>query len=453
MDKSHELPPRVRRNRLIVLVAAAAASSAVFARAPGATRSELRSYHFRVEDLAEPSTSAPNPPQVMPRPADAALTLPPGFRAEVFADDLKRPRMVVEAPNGDVFVSDPSVGSVLALHDGDGNHVIDASERSEFATGLKQPFGMAFHGDSFYVAATDAILRFGYTVGQRTAAAAPEKIADLPSGPTGHWTRNLRFSPDGAWLYVTVGSSSNIDIDPDPLRAAVLRFKPDGSGREVVVTGTRNPVGIDFHPATHEPWITVQERDGLGDELVPDYMAHVRPGDFFGWPYAYIGGHEDPRHKGERPDRVKDAAVPEVILQAHSSVMGLAFYGAHQFPEPYRGGAFVAFRGSSGRTKRTGYKVVFVPFTQGKAVGGYDDFVVGWMVGEDSPEVWGRPVGLTVLRDGSMLVTDDGAGRIWRITYGARAAAVNERTAASPCDPPTSSSCRTAARSASAHRP
>jgi glucose/arabinose dehydrogenase len=306
---------------------------------------------------------------------------------------------------------------VLVLHDADGNHVIDAGERFEFATGIKQPFGIAFQGDHLYVGATDAVIRFAYTPGQRKAEAAGEKIADLPNGPTGHWTRNLRFSPDGAWLYVTVGSSSNIDVEPDPLRAAVLRFRPDGSGREVVVTGTRNPVGLDFHPRTHEPWISVQERDGIGDDLVPDYVARVRAGAFFGWPYAYIGAHEDPRRKGERPDRVKTAALPEVILQAHSSAMALAFYDAPQFPARYRGGAFVALRGSSNRAKRTGYKVVFLPFHKGRATGGYEDFVIGWMLGEDSPEVWGRPVGLAVLKDGSMLVTDDGAGRIWRIVY------------------------------------
>ena len=408
----------VRRTGLVLLsIGVAAAAGVVGMRAAGSAEPALKTYHFTVTDLPEPSAPVANPPKVVPKPADAVLVLPPGFRAEIFAEDIKRPRMAVEAPNGDVFVSDPSVGSVLALHDADGNHVIDASERSEFATEIKQPFGIAFQGDHVYVAATDAVLRFAYKPGQIKAEAPAEKNADLPSGPTGHWTRNLRFSPDGGWLYVTVGSSSNIDVDPDPLRAAVLRFRPDGSGREVVVTGTRNPVGLDFHPRTHEPWISVQERDGLGDDLVPDYVACVRPGAFFGWPYAYIGAHEDPRHKGERPDRVKTAAEPEVILQAHSSAMALAFYDAPQFPVRYRGGAFVALRGSSNRTRRTGYKVVFVPFHDGSATGGYEDFLVGWMLREDSPEVWGRPVGLVVLKDGSMLVTDDGAGRIWRIAY------------------------------------
>jgi glucose/arabinose dehydrogenase len=409
----------VREARLFAaMVGAAAGLMAIGVLADGRQAAELKTYHFTMNDLAEPSTSTPNPPKLVPRPEGATLTLPPGFQAAIYAENFNRPRVAVEAPNGDVFVADTSTGDVLVLHDADGNHVIDTGERSEFARGLNAPFGMAFHGGHVYVAATDAVLRFPYTSGQLKATAAGEKIADLPHGPTGHTTRNIRFSPDGAWFYVTVGSSSDIDVDPDPLRAAVLRFKPDGSGREVVVTGTRNPVGLDFHPQTHEPWITVQERDGMGDDLVPDYVARARSGAFFGWPYAYIGAHEDPRHKGARPDLVKTTVVPEVLLQAHSSVMTLAFYDAPQFPPRYRGGAFVALRGSSSRTKRTGYKVVFVPFENGKAGGGYEDFLVGWMLGEDSPEVWGRPVGLAVMKDGSLLVTDDGAGRIWWVTHG-----------------------------------
>jgi glucose/arabinose dehydrogenase len=413
---------RVNRTAAAVIAGAVAVGSGIVL-ASGPPAAELKSYHFTVKDLAEPSTSAPNPPKIVPRPEGALLTMPPGFQAEIFAENFKRPRIAVEAPNGDIFVADPSIGTVLVLHDSDGNRVIDAAERSEFATGLNAPFGMAFHGGHIYVAAADAVLRFPYTSGQLKATAPGERIADLPHGPTGHSTRNIRFSPDGAWFYVTVGSSSNIDVDPDPQRAAVLRFRADGSGREVVVTGTRNPVGLDFHPQTHEPWITVQERDGLGEDLVPDYVARARHGAFFGWPYAYIGAHEDPRHKGARPDLVKATVVPDVILQAHSSVMTLAFYDAAQFPPRYREGAFVALRGSSGRTKRTGYKVVFVPFKGGEAAGGYEDFLVGWMLGEDSPEVWGRPVGLAVLKDGSLLVTDDGAGRIWRVTHRAPATA------------------------------
>ena len=414
---------RVNPTTAAVIAGAAAVATGIGVLASGPPAAELKSYYFTVKDLAEPSASASNPPKIVPRPEGATLTMPPGFQAEIFAENFKRPRIAVEAPNGDVFVADPSIGTVLVLHDTDGNRVIDAAERSEFATGLNAPFGMAFHGGHIYVAAADAVLRFPYTSGQRKATAAGERIADLPHGPTGHSTRNIRFSPDGAWFYVTVGSSSDIDVDPDPQRAAVLRFRADGSGREVVVTGTRNPIGLDFHPQTHELWMTVQERDGLGEDLVHDYVARARPGAFFGWPYAYIGAHEDPRHKGARPDLVKAAVVPDVLLQAHSSVMTLAFYDAAQFPARYREGAFVALRGSSGRSKRTGYKVVFVPFKGGEAAGGYEDFLVGWMLGEDSPEVWGRPVGLAVLKDGSLLVTDDGAGRIWRVTHRAPATA------------------------------
>ena len=317
--------------------------------ASGPPAAELKSYHFTVKDLAEPSVSAPNPPKIVPRPEGAMLTLPPGFQAEIFAENFKRPRIAVEAPNGDVFVADPSIGTVLVLHDADGNRVIDAAERSEFATGpectLRDGVPRRAH-----VRRSD---RRGAAVpvprpGQLKATAAGEKIADLPHGPTGHSTRNIRFSPDGAWFYVTVGSSSDIDVDPDPLRAAVLRFKPDGSGREVVVTGTRNPVGSRL-PSPDARAVDHACRNGtaLATTSCPTTWPARGPGAFFGWPYAYIGAHEDPRHKGARPDLVKAAVVPDVILQAHSSVMTLAFYDAAQFPARYRGGAFVALRGSS----------------------------------------------------------------------------------------------------------
>ena len=357
----------------------------------------------------------------MPAPAGTALSLPPGFKIETFAEGgFKRPRWAVAAANGDVFVSDPTANTITALHDANHNHVIEDSERTEFASGLKQPFGMAFFKDGFYVANADALMRFPYKKGQTKADGAPIKVADLPHGPTGHWTRNLAFSPDGRWIYVAVGSSSNVDTEPDPLRATILRFKTDGSGREVVATGIRNPVGLGFHPQSKELWMTVQERDGLGDELAPDYVAHVKQGAFYGWPYAFIGADgpvEEPRHKGEKPDAVKATVIPEVLIQAHSSILGLAFYDGKQFPAKYRHGAFAALRGSSGRTKRTGYKVVFLPFKNGKSTGGYEDFAAGWMLGEDKPEVWGRPVGVAVMPDGSLLVTDDGANKIWRISY------------------------------------
>ncbi len=376
----------------------------------------LATYHIKAADLPAPGSSGPNPAKVVPKPDGAMLTLPPGFTIATFAEGFKRPRWAVEAPNGDVFVSDSTVGSVYVLQDANRNQVIEENERSEFATGLKQPFGMAFADKAFYVANTDAVLRFAYEAGQTKAAGAGEKIADLPNAPKGHWTRNLRIARDGS-LYVTVGSSSDIEIESDPLRATVLRFKADGTGREVVATGVRNPIGLDFHPQTQEPWVAVQERDGLGDDVVPDYVTRLKQGAFYGWPYAYAGQHEEPRRKGERPDLVKTAVTPDVLIQAHSAIMGLVFYDREVFPAKYRGGAFAALRGSSNRSRRTGYKVVFLPFTKGTASGGYEDFVSGWMLGEDKPEVWGRPVGLAVMKDGSLLVTDDGAGKIWRVSY------------------------------------
>lgn len=378
-----------------------------------------RSYRFDAKDLASPSSSTPNPPNVVPKPEGASLSLPPGFSATIFAQGgFKRPRMTAQAPNGDIFVVDSGAGTLTVLRDANGNHAIEDAERSEFANGLKQPFGIAFHNGALYVANTDALVRFAYTKGQLKAEGVPATVAALPSGPTGHWTRNIAFSPDGRSVYVTVGSSHNIDADPDPLRAAVLKFNVDGSGREVVATGVRNGVGLAFHPQTRELWMTVQERDGLGDGLVPDYVAMVKPGAFYGWPYAYMGAHEDPRHKGERPDLVKTTVVPEVIIESHSSILGLAFPTGRSFPARYRDGAFAALRGSSGSSRRTGYKIIFLPFEKGQPTGAYEDFVTGWMLGEDRPEVWGRPVGLTALQDGSLLVTEDGNGTLWRIAYG-----------------------------------
>ena len=378
-----------------------------------------RTYHFTARDLPAPSDPHPNPAKVVPKPATASLQVPAGFTASLYASGgFKRGRLAGQAPNGDVFVVDSGAGSLFVLRDADKSGTIEDSERSEFATGLKQPFGIAFQPGALYVANTDAVVRFAYQPGQLKATAAPSVVTPLPSGPAGHWTRNIAFTPDGSAFYVSVGSSHNIDPDPDPLRATVLKFKADGSGRETIATGVRNGVGLAVNPATSEVWTTVQERDGLGDDLVPDYMAKVVPGVFYGWPYSYIGAHEDPRHVGAKPDLVKTTAVPEVLFDAHSSVMELTFYTGTAFPARYRSGAFAALRGSSNKTKRTGYKVVYVPFEKGQPTGGYEDFATGWILGEDSPEVWGRPVGVTTLQDGSLLVTEDGNGTIWRIAYG-----------------------------------
>jgi glucose/arabinose dehydrogenase len=377
-----------------------------------------KTYHITAKDIGEPTTQVPNPPKVVPKPADVELAAPEGFKVELFAEGFKRPRWVVEAPNGDVFISDSTANSIYVLRDANKNGTIEESERTEFATGLTQPFGMDFGKDGFYVANTDSVVRFPYKAGDTKASGAPTKLADLPSGKTGHWTRTLRFAPDGKTFYVTVGSSSNVDVETDPIRATVLRFNPDGSGREVIATGVRNAIGFDFHPQTKEPWVAIQERDGLGDDLVPDFVAKLKKGSFYGWPYAYSGQHEDPRRKGEKPELVKTAIMPDVLIQPHSAIMGMVFYNGNVFPARYRGGAFAALRGSSGRSKRTGYKIIYLPFAKGgQPTGGYEDFVTGWMLGEDKPEVWGRPVGLAVRKDGSMLVTEDANGKIYRVSY------------------------------------
>lgn len=399
-----------------LVVAASGVALTVALAAQGQTAP--RTYSFSVKDLATPSEQKPNPPKLVPRPDGASLSLPSGFSATLFAaGGFKRPRNLAQAPNGDVFVVDSGPGSIWVLRDADRNGTIEDTERSEFATGLKQPFGIAFQKGAVYVANTDAVVKFAYAPGDLKASAGPDTVAALPSGPTGHWTRNIAFSPDGRTFYVAVGSSHNIDPDPDPLRATVLKFNADGSGREVVVSGARNPVGLAVHPTTREPWMTVQERDGLGDELVHDYVAKVAAGRFYGWPYAYLGAHEDPRHAGKMPDLVKKTAVPEVLFEPHSSAMTMVFYTGKTFPARYRSGAFAALRGSGGRTKRTGYKIVYIPFAKGQASGGYEDFATGWMLGEDKPEVWGRPVGLAQLQDGSLLVVEDGNGTIWKISY------------------------------------
>jgi glucose/arabinose dehydrogenase len=375
---------------------------------------------IRAEDLPPPHAGpdADNPPRVVPRPAGAELHLPAGFSVRKFVEGgFEEPRWLALAPNGDVFLSDARAGRVWVLRDTRGAGVAD--QRSVFADGLTQPFGMAFHEGWFYVADTDAVLRFRYAPGQLAAQGAPERIAELPGrGYNQHWTRNIVFSPDGSKLYVSVGSRTNDEDDPEP-RASILVMNPDGSDRRSFVTGTRNPVGLAFHPATGKLWAAVEERDRLGDDLVPDYVTELVPGGFYGWPFAYIGPHEDPSHKGQRPELVARSLPPDLLIQAHSAVLGLVFYDGAMFPADYRGDAFVALHGSWNRSRRTGYKVVRARMNAGRPAGGYDDFLTGWMLDPDRPEVWGRPVGLLVARDGALLVVDDGGNCVWRVSYGA----------------------------------
>jgi glucose/arabinose dehydrogenase len=376
-------------------------------------------YEIKPADLppANFGPDAENPPRGIPRPADAPLNLPPGFEVNIFAEgDFKNVRWMALAANGDVFVTDADLGKVIVLRDTDGDGKSDA--RFVFASNLTLPFGLAFWNNYLYVGMTNAVVRFPYKAGQTEATGPPEKIADLPGrGYRQHWTRNVIFDPSGKKLYVTVGSETNVDAEKDPMRATITEYNPDGSGKRTFASGLRNPIGLAFHPNTKRLWASVQERDRLGDDLPPDYLTEVKENGFYGWPYSYIGKNEDPRRKGERPDLVSKAIVPEVLIQAHSAVLGLVFYNGKMFPKEYRGDAFIALHGSWNRTKRTGYKIIRVPFKGNKPVGGYEDFLTGWMLDENRREVWGRPCGLLVLKDGSLLITDDGPGKIWRVSY------------------------------------
>jgi glucose/arabinose dehydrogenase len=378
-------------------------------------------YNITPGSLPPPNATgdAVNPPNVIERPRGAELNLPRGFAISTFAEGgFERPRWMALAPNGDVFVADSEAGSIIVLRDVNRDGV--AEERFTFAKGLKQPFGMAFWRDYFYVGNTDAVVRFAYKAGQTAASGAPEKIADLPGkGYREHWTRNVVFNPEGTRMYVTVGSESNVSVEPEPMRAAIIEYNPDGTGKRIIASGTRNPIGLAFNPTTGKLWAAVQERDLLGDDLVPDYVTEIRDGGFYGWPYSYMGQNIDPRRKGERADLVSKTIVPDVLIQAHSAVLGLVFYDGKMFPEEYRGQALVALHGSWNRSRRTGYKIISIPFKNGRPTGGYDDFLTGWMLSEESRDVWGRPVGLLVLQDGSLLITDDGANKIWRVTYNA----------------------------------
>jgi glucose/arabinose dehydrogenase len=402
--------------RKTLLLAALLLSACTSPEAPvvESAASPMRHYDVRAEQLPKPyhTQSAGNPPRVIKRPKDAKLVVPPGFRIGVWADDFEEPRNMVLAPNGDVFVADMSGLKIHVLRDTNGDAVPD--KRWTFADELNRPFGLAFRGNHLYVGVEDAVVRFDYKAGQTEATGDPARVTALPSG--GHATRNLIFNRDGSKMYVAVGSDTNVsDETAEPLRAAITEYNPDGSGKRTFASGMRNPIGLAWNGNTL--WTVVNERDGLGDDLVPDYATAVQDGAFYGWPFSYIGKNPEPRREGERPDLVAKAIAPSVLFEAHSAPITIAFYEGAMFPEQYRGGAFVTMHGSWNRALRTGYKVVHIPFKGGQPAGGYDDFVIGWSPDPQGMTVWGRPAGLLVLPDGSLLVTDDGAGLIWRVAY------------------------------------
>jgi glucose/arabinose dehydrogenase len=383
-----------------------------------------------VQDLPPPSSNvlAINLPRVARRPADARLQVPPGFKIDLYADDFRDPRFLLTAPNGDIFVVESRANRIKALQasEGDGKpNVVETFAEQ----GLNKPFGIAFYppGDNpqfLYVANTDGIIRFPYRNGDLKARGQAEEMAAHLSGGAahlpgrGHWTRDIVFSPDGKKMYVSIGSRSNVsDSSAEADRARIFEFNPDGTDRKVYAWGIRNAVGIAFRPGTNELWMSTNERDEIGEDLPPDYISSVRPGGFYGWPWFYIGNHPDPRHKGQHSELAAKVIVPDVLVEAHSATLNLCFYTGDQFPSEYKGDIFAAFHGSWNRMKRTGYKVVRVPFdhSTGKARGEYEDFVTGFVTTEG--KVWGRPVGITVAKDGSLLISEDGNGTIWRVSY------------------------------------
>jgi len=376
-----------------------------------------------VADLPEPyaTKSASNGPTVVARPQNAWPKAPQGFKVEQFTTGLDNPRLMRTAPNGDIFLAEMKAGDIKVFRGitADGH----PQQTEIFAKGLEQPFGIAFYPPGpnpewIYIGNTDAVVRFPYQKGDLHASSSPQPIADLPDGG-GHTTRDIQFSPDGQTMYVSVGSASNVD-DPDTTpgeknRADILAFRPDGSNMRIYAYGIRNAVGLAVDDSG-TLWCSVNERDGLGDNLVPDYITHVQDGGFYGWPWWYMGGHQDPRHKGKHPELKEKLITPDVPLQPHNASLEITFYRGEQFPAEYKNDIFAAEHGSWNKSIRTGYEVIRVPLHQsGRASGEYEDFLTGFVV--DNGHVWGRPVGVTVAPDGSLLVSDDGSNSIWRVSY------------------------------------
>jgi glucose/arabinose dehydrogenase len=406
-------------------------------------------HHLTVADLPAPykTTSSGNSPRVVAQPANASLSVPAGFKVQLFATGLSDPRIVRVAPNGDIFVAETAENRIRVLRAADGAQA--PSDNQIFADGLDQPFGIAFyppgnHPQWIYVANNNSVVRFPYRSGDlKVSGAAQVIVPRLTESHGGHSTRDVAFSLDGKRMFITVGSGSNVaesmsrkspeeiarwdaqhgqgaGWDAETNRADILVTDPEGhEPLHTFATGIRNGVGIAVDPDTGELWTATNERDGLGDDLVPDYVTRVKAGGFYGWPWYYMGNHEDPRHAGERPDLAGKTITPDVLLQSHSAPLEMCFYtaktGAAAFPAEYRGDVFVASHGSWNRSSRTGYKVMRVRLEHGVPTGTYEDFLTGFVVNNRS--VWGRPVGVAVAHDGALLVTEDGNGTVWRVSY------------------------------------
>lgn len=406
-------------------------------------------HYITVADLPAPyaTPSAGNFPSIVPRPANATPAVPPGFTVSLFASGLTNPRIVRVAPNGDIFVSETAANRIRVFRADDGAD--RPATNRVFASELNRPFGIAFYpaGDDprwIYVALNNSVVRIPYRNGDLGAAGAVQVVVPtLSSTSGGHTTRDIVFSQAGTEMFISVGSSSNVGEQvarktpaeivaweaehglgaawgPETRRANILVTDPEGrQPLRAYATGIRNPVGLAIHPATGELWVSTNERDGLGDNLVPDYVTRVKEGGFYGWPWYYMGNFEDPRQAGMRPDLAGKAIVPDVLEQAHSASLQMTFYTANTgpaaFPPQYHGDAFVALHGSWNRATRTGYKLVHIPLNNGVPTGRYDDFLTGFVTTDRN--VWGRPVGVAMARDGALLMTEDANGTMWRIAY------------------------------------
>src|SRR6187402_2709175 len=399
----------------------------------------------QTDSLGSPTKSHGNFSKVIGWKNGETPTAPPGFTVTKYADGFKNPRWMYVTPNGDVLVAQSNsnysflkqIGATLKgvwrsnnlkhsaniitlLRDSNKDGIPEL--RETFLTeGLHQPFGMLVIGNSFYVANTDALLRYPYKAGQTKITGKGEKIVDLPAGKHNrHWSRNIIANSDNSKIYIAVGSGSNIaenGIENELLRANILEINPDGSELRVFASGLRNPVGMDWEPTTKTLWTVVNERDGLGDNLVPDYLTSVKENAFYGWPYADFGQHEDVRVKEMKPELVKKTLVPDFALGSHTASLGLAFYKGTAFPEKYRNGAFIAQHGSWNKKKLSGYQMIFVPFKNGKPSGDSEQFLTGFIIDSDKDKVHGRPVGVIVTPKGDLLMTDDKTNTIWRIAY------------------------------------
>jgi glucose/arabinose dehydrogenase len=363
---------------------------------------------------------------MVPRPANAWPVAPKGFKVELYATGLDNPRLLRVAPNGDLFLAESASGRIRVFRGvtGDGK----AQQTSVFAEGLHQPFGIAFYPSGpnpkyVYIGDTDGIVRFPYENGDLKARGAAEDLADLPGGGHlrggGHWTRDLVFSKDGSKLFASVGSHSNVDdSDTHPEeyhRADVLQFTPDGKFQKIYAWGIRNCVGEAINPITGELWCSTNERDGLGNNLVPDYVTHVQEGGFYGWPWWYMGGHQDPRHIGKHPELQSKVITPDIIVNPHFASLEMTFYEGSQFPADFKGDGFACEHGSWNRAQRSGYEVIRLPMKNGHATGEYEDFLTGFTEGDG--QVWGRPVGVAESHDGSLFISDDGSRSIWHVIY------------------------------------